>query len=235
MADERRILEESVDRLRRLVEGAAPADPSYCQDWTVAQVLSHLGSGAVIAVARLAGGEVDPQPVWDEWNAKAPEAMVADGLAADAAFLDHLDQPVTEPIHLGPMELTVDEFVGFRANEHVLHTWDVEVAGDPTATLQPDAVPNLLDFMPTMAGWAGTPTGTVRDVVVATSFPDRTFRVSLTEDGVTVADTDAPAELTLPAEAFVRLVYGRLDPAHTPAIAGDEADLADLRRAFPGV
>jgi hypothetical protein len=34
-------------------------------------------------------------------------------------------------------------------------------------------------------------------------------------------------------EALVRLVYGRLDPAHTPAGA-DDADFDDLRQLFPG-
>ena len=224
MADSRSLLAESVDRLRHLVDDVSPDDPTYCDDWTVAQLVSHLGSGAVIGMARLDGGEVDPQPVWDEWNAKSPEAMVADGLAADVAFLDRLDGPVNEPILLGPMELSLDEFLRFRVNEHVVHTWDVEVMRDRTAALQPDAVPGFLDFLPTMAQWAGKPTGVVHDVVVAVAHPDRTFRVSLGEEQVTIAGTDAPADLTLPAEAFVRLVYGRLDDAPE-----------ELRRAFPGV
>jgi hypothetical protein len=40
----------------------------------------------------------------------------------------------------------------------------------------------------------------------------------------------------LPAEAFVRLVYGRLDPDHTPAsVVTDGGLLSLLRAAFPGV
>jgi len=41
------------------------------------------------------------------------------------------------------------------------------------------------------------------------------------------------ADLTIPAEAFVRLVYGRLDAAHTPA-GLDAALVATLRPIFPG-
>ncbi len=41
--------------------------------------------------------------------------------------------------------------------------------------------------------------------------------------------------MTLPAEAFVRLVYGRLDAAHTPPVDTDGVSLDDLRAAFPGV
>ena len=44
---------------------------------------------------------------------------------------------------------------------------------------------------------------------------------------------DAP-DLVLPSEALVRLVYGRLDPDHTPPVRGP-ADLDVLRRAFPGI
>jgi hypothetical protein len=40
-------------------------------------------------------------------------------------------------------------------------------------------------------------------------------------------------DLELPAEAFVRLVYGRLDAAKTTADASNPA-LSDLGTAFPG-
>jgi hypothetical protein len=39
----------------------------------------------------------------------------------------------------------------------------------------------------------------------------------------------------LPAEAYVRLLYGRLDPDHTPGSVTEGADLDLLRSAFPGV
>jgi hypothetical protein len=39
----------------------------------------------------------------------------------------------------------------------------------------------------------------------------------------------------MPSEALLRLAYGRLDPAHTPAeVVADPADLDRLRRMFPG-
>jgi hypothetical protein len=42
-----------------------------------------------------------------------------------------------------------------------------------------------------------------------------------------------PERLTLPAEAFVRLVYGRLDPEHDAGV--DESIALDgLRDVFPG-
>jgi hypothetical protein len=48
------------------------------------------------------------------------------------------------------------------------------------------------------------------------------------------AGRDGAADLELPAEALVRLVYGRLDPGHTPPFAGSPELLEELRRVFPG-
>jgi uncharacterized protein (TIGR03083 family) len=87
-------LRHSHDRLASLVLPLATDQvrgPSYCSDWTVAQVLSHLGSGAEIGLMMLlvALGEAEPmggdavKPVWDVWNAKSPDQQLADGLVAD--------------------------------------------------------------------------------------------------------------------------------------------------------
>jgi hypothetical protein len=77
-------------------------------------------------------------------------------------------------------------------------------------------------------------------VEVRTTSPERAFHLDLGPSGVELTpsydDTSASAELALPAEAFVRLVYGRLDPDHTPnsvSATGVELDL--LRKTFPGV
>ncbi len=49
-----------------------------------------------------------------------------------------------------------------------------------------------------------------------------------------VVPNRAVADLERSAEAFTRLVYGRLHPDHTPPVRG-VADLDRLRRAFPSV
>jgi hypothetical protein len=51
---------------------------------------------------------------------------------------------------------------------------------------------------------------------------------------LTPSDLVAMPDLELPSEAFIRLVYGRLDPGHTPAVSGSASLLDELRRAFPG-
>lgn len=56
-------------------------------------------------------------------------------------------------------------------------------------------------------------------------------KVTLSE----VGDSPSAATLRLPAEALIRLVYGRLDAHHTPpAVAADGVDLDTLRGVFPG-
>jgi hypothetical protein len=74
---------------------------------------------------------------------------------------------------------------------------------------------------------------------VRTSSPERAFHLDLGPNGVSLSpsldDTDA-AELSLPTEVFVRLVYGRLDPDHTPSSTSTKGiDLDVLRKVFPGL
>src|SRR5258707_1070265 len=121
-------LRHSHERLRAVAGPLGPDElqrQSYASDWSIAQVLSHLGSQAEIFGLFLDAGlsGQDPPgpeafpPIWEAWNAKSPQDQAADAL---------------------------------------------------------------------------------------------------------------------PAEAFIRLVYGRLDPAHTPSVETRRADLDELRQVFPG-
>jgi len=81
-------------------------------------------------------------------------------------------------------------------------------------------------------------------VRIRTTSPDRDYllvatdTVSMTDlagDAGAAAGTEGAHEVSMPAEALLRLAYGRLDPAHTPAeVEGDPADLERLRAVFPG-
>jgi uncharacterized protein (TIGR03083 family) len=253
--DQLAALRVSVARLDAIVSGF-DADgiraQAYPTEWSVADVLGHLGSAAVIQQARLeaalAGTELADDfvhGVWDEWNAKDPDAKAADALRADRALLEQLESlgdadraRVQYP--LGPMTVDFPLHVQLRLNEHALHTWDIEVVLDPNAALPADAAALIVDQLGMIAQWTAKPTGVEHSVQVHTVDPTRDFTIALGAEHValtpyepTVANRDVP-NLVIPAEAFVRLVYGRLDPAHTPPVRGD-ADLDELRRAFPGV
>jgi uncharacterized protein (TIGR03083 family) len=244
-------LRASVDRLHVLASGlddAQLSSPSFCDDWSVAQVLSHLGSGAVISrrgLEDVRSGTPTPEDfnpsVWAEWDGKSPRAQADDALVADEALMRTLEGVVDadrERLHfpMGPLQLGFDELVGLRLNEHALHTWDIAVVFDDAARLPADAAALIVDNLALIARFTGRPDGTERTIVVRTTAPERTLSLRLSAEGVElgVADVTAQSDLELSAEAFSRLVYGRLDPRHTPEGSGDPALLADLRAVFPG-
>ena len=249
-------LRHSHDRLRASVELLGPdqlTQRSYPSEWTIAQVLSHLGSQAEIfglmLEAGLAGqeppGREEFPPVWDRWNAKDPQAQASDALRADQATLERLesmDAGERERLHLKLFGMDIDaaDFARMRVSEHAVHTWDVVVALDPAATLAPDAVALLIDTLPQVAGRSAKPDGQQRKVRVSTTDPEREFILE-TGDEVTLSSSDGDAtpelglsELRLPAEALIRLVYGRLDEAHTPPTETAGVELDELRQIFRG-
>jgi hypothetical protein len=125
---------------------------------------------------------------------------------------------------------------GLRLNEHAFHTWDIAVMFDDTARIPDDAAALVVDNLSLIARFSARPDGQERTIAVRTTDPGRAIALRLTKDGVELGAGEAgdPPDLELPAEAFSRLVYGRLDPDHTPAFTGDPALVAALRVVFPG-
>jgi hypothetical protein len=136
---------------------------------------------------------------------------------------------------MGPMTLGFAQFVGMRLNEHAFHTWDIEVVTDPAATIPMPVAALAVDNLELVARFTGKPTGDTTTITVATTDPERGFTVKVTPDGVALTPDAGAAspDVELPAEAFARHVYGRLDAEHTPAVARGSA-LDILRRLFPG-
>jgi uncharacterized protein (TIGR03083 family) len=242
----------SVGHLRDLVQGYDVEQlerPSYAADWTIADVLSHLGSGAVLMARRLeaalAGAPLPDdaaQPVWDEWNAKSPRAKADDALVEDErldrafAAVDEAERSRLE-FPFGPISVTFETAAALRLNEHALHTWDIEVMSDAAARLPADAADVIVDNLGLIGRFAAKPTGDEREVRVRTTHPVRHFTVRLTPQSAELLDGDggiAP-DVELPAEAFCRLVYGRLDPDHSPPVDANGEVLDLLRRVFPGL
>ncbi|HEX3842688.1 MAG TPA: maleylpyruvate isomerase family mycothiol-dependent enzyme [Acidimicrobiales bacterium] len=237
------VLTASVQRLAGLVESLSPdqlRQPAYPTEWKISDVLSHLGSGAVITRLRLDDDDREMQVIWDEWNAKSPDQQAADALRADRDLMGRLGALSADDrkrrFAMGPMDLDLTTFLGLRVSEHVLHTWDVAVTLDRTATLPADAAGLVVTTMAMIAGFAGKPTGSERTIRVHTSGPTRHLDVSLKPDAVALSPGDPAAapDLEMPTEAFVRLISGRLDPDHSPAISDPESNLAELRRVFTG-
>jgi uncharacterized protein (TIGR03083 family) len=230
------------------------SEPSYADEWSIAQVASHLGSGAeVFGLFLDAGLQQAPtpgvdrfQPIWDRWNAKPPPAQAREAIRADAAFLARLDALIDDQaeqwrLDLFGTEQTLAGLLRMRLAEHALHTWDIAVALDPTATVPDDATALLIDNLAPLVERVARPGPQPFIIDVQTSGPDRRLRLEVTAEGVRLTPTnqDQPAEspvLALPGEAFLRLVYGRLDPDHTPpTVRAAGIDLDVLRRTFPGL
>lgn len=224
--------------------------PSYCRDWNIAQMLSHIGSASEVFRLYLDAGlaKVDPpdqeaaRVIWDRWNAMAPEEQRRESLAAGAAFLEHVDaipalQLDSFQMQLFGMDVDAARLLGMRLAENAVHTWDIVVMSDPSAVVAADAVDDMVDHLSDLAGWSGKTEGGPMEVEIVTTDPIRFFRLSVADAVTLVPSNVAPmaATLKLPSEALVRLVYGRLDPEHTPAsIEAEGVNLDAVRAVFPG-
>jgi uncharacterized protein (TIGR03083 family) len=246
-----RAVRASHDRLAGLVaglDGDGLRAQSYDTEWSVADVLSHLGSGAEIFTlyidAGVTGGDPpapeDFKPIWEAWNARSPEDQAAQSVAVNQALVARIEALTPEQraafhvMMFGRMPMDLAGVLGMRLSEHALHTWDVAVVLDPAAKVAPDAVDLLVDRLPMMVGFMGRQAPAPVAVAVSTTAPERAF--TLDTGGVTLApagaDDTPAASLALPAEAFLRLVYGRLDDETGLQASG--VTLPELNSVFPG-
>ena len=163
-------------------------------------------------------------------------------MRADARFLHAVDAlPDTDrqswQLDMFGAQQDLAGLLRMRLGEHALHTWDIAVALDPSATVHEAAL--ILDSLPGIAEYGGKPTDDTLTVAVETDFPSRRFQIELRADTVQLTPGNGnpgKVRLRLPAEALVRLVYGRLDSDHTPAtVESENVELDTLRRAFPGL
>lgn len=247
-------------RLARRVETLSDEDiarPSGAQEWTVAQVLSHLGSGAEIGLDTLRtaqAGRQRPtdanQAVWARWDAMSAREQADAFLPASAELVSAFEGLNAEqraslrvPLAFLPEPADVALLTGLRLNEASLHTWDVEVAFDPSASLPQDVAAVQLDQQHGPLGFmlrrlAKTEPIAPRTVLlIRTTAPQRTLGLDL-DNGATLTDEPAQpdGELRLPADALLRLFTGRLPAERTPAgvhVTGP-LSLAKLRDIFPG-
>jgi uncharacterized protein (TIGR03083 family) len=247
------------DSLAGLVAGYADeqlAGPTGADEWDVSQVLSHLGSGAEIAQNGLqAALEGKPNPgmefnktVWARYDGASRRDRLAWFLAANEATTqsyESLNEETRDSLKIDmgflPAPVDVATAASFRLNELALHSWDVRVGIDPAATIAPEATPHLLPRMELMAGFLGKPDaleGRRFLIAVTTTGPASELTLDLGERVSVSAGAPERADgtLTLPAEAWVRLVTGRLKPPYIPVgliTTTGAADLDLLRKVFP--
>jgi uncharacterized protein (TIGR03083 family) len=250
-------LRDSHDNIVSIVESLGPEQltgPSDCSDWSIAQVLSHLGSGAEIFSLMVDAGLKDGQapgnetfpPIWDAWNAKDPASQAKDFIAADTALVERWEslddkQLADFRIAMFGMDLDAAGLLALRLSEHAFHSWDVAVAVDPHARVSQAATNLLIDKLEQRVGRTGKPVGGPIRVLVETTHPARTFTLVVDEDVTLTTGSEPPAgggdtmRLEIPAEAFLRLTAGRMDPDHTPeGVKAEGVSLDSVRAVFPG-
>ncbi len=137
------------------------AAQSGASEWSVADVLSHLGSGAEImrfpllaAVDGAAPPEGGMQPIWDRWNALSPREQATGYVEHDARYVETVEaldaaQRADLLIDLGflPEPVPLEVALGMRLDEVALHAWDVAVAEDASAPLREESAEVLLDLI----------------------------------------------------------------------------------------
>ncbi|MGW5718528.1 maleylpyruvate isomerase family mycothiol-dependent enzyme [Amycolatopsis sp. NPDC003865] len=225
------------------------AAPSGAAEWTVAQALSHLGSGAEIGrapIARAAGETVaaeDNQTIWARWDASAPRAQAEGFLAHNARWLDTVEaltagQRSALTVDLGflPEPVPLVTALGMRLNEVANHSWDVRVAFDSQAGVDAGSAEVLVDLLTGplgfLVGFFAKPAELTQPASVAV--PGGALVI---DDAVTVVDhLESPsATFTGPAEAVIRLLSGRLKAPYDQGVTVEgSVTLEDLRRVFPG-
>ncbi|GGN85542.1 hypothetical protein GCM10010112_66070 [Actinoplanes lobatus] len=244
------------DGLADLVAGLSDGQltgPSGASAWTVADVLSHLGSGAEITHAgfRAATGEAQApgpdfnQGVWDRWNAMSPRDQATGSIDANQALVAGLES-VPEDRHADlrvrtflPDPVPFASFAALRLSEVAHHTWDVRAGLDPAATLADGSAEVLAEHLSGglgfLLGFIGRTKEAPDHAVVEIS--GTAYRIVI-DDSVRLTTETLPATATFTGslESVLRLLYGRLAPEHTPdgtTVTGN-ITLDQLRAVFPG-
>jgi uncharacterized protein (TIGR03083 family) len=230
-------------------------EQSYCTDWPVYQVVSHIGSGSRIGGLRVqawvGGGPAvtreTMQQIWAHFDALEASQMYA---SFSAAVREYLAVEAATPDAAGLQE--VDGFAGkrplyayqlSRTWELACHSWDVYVSRNRAAQLDPAAVAVLGENL----HFINLPFDKERGAALSTNpiafrllDSGRTYTLDPTAERPRVAQATDPADAPLviagPDEEIVRFVSGRhFVPGARPRLEvsrGTPQELAAVRRAF---
>jgi uncharacterized protein (TIGR03083 family) len=245
------------DLLAGVVEGLSGsqlAGPSGAAEWTVAQVLSDLGSGAEIALAGYRAafrglptpGDAFNEQVWDRWNTLPPAAQASEFTTHDDALVAEVEalsseqrESITLTFPYLPDPVPLGAALAMRLNEAAQHGWDVRVALDPQAVISETTAQVLAehfaDGLGFLLGFTGKADALSTPAVIDLRGAGYALRV---EDRVRLSPEVGASTATFigPLESAVRLFGGRLTPKYTPDhvdVVGN-VTLDDLRRVFPG-
>ncbi|HLY64154.1 MAG TPA: maleylpyruvate isomerase family mycothiol-dependent enzyme [Chloroflexota bacterium] len=245
---------EKLDAYLRQLDAGGWSEQSYCSDWLIYQVVSHIGSGSRIGQMRLDAwingaqpvGREDQQAVWALFDSLGPHNMLDEYLKAATEY--HVAERSI------PDEAGLTEVDGFRGKQPLYvyqlgrlweltsHSWDVYVARDNQARYPAAAVDVLgsrLDSLNLPIDKQRASELGDKQVQFNLAGTPHSYLVDMSGDRPRLqAGKDGNAALVVegPAEEICRFVSGRhFVPGSKPELrlaAGSGEDLAKLRRAF---
>jgi uncharacterized protein (TIGR03083 family) len=223
--------------------------PSGASEWTLAQALSHLGSGAEISrkpiavAAGLDANSEDNQAVWARWDGSSPQQQAAALIEHDRAYVETVEALTAEQkaglsIDLGflPAPVPLVVAVGMRLNEVANHVWDVKAGLDPQATVDGAAAAVLLELFADPLSFMLGFSAKADQLAAPTTLAVPGGAIVVTDSvSVTTGPAEATATFDGPQEAVVRLLTGRLRPPYDAGVSvSGNVTLDDLRAVFPG-
>jgi uncharacterized protein (TIGR03083 family) len=237
---------------------AAWSAPAHCSGWAAKDTVAHLVRACELQLGFLRAGvegrapaPFDPaqmQAIETELAAQPRDELLARlerSQAAFASYTDGLDvNALQRPVQMPFGTIHAWQVPMILLDELVVHHWDIRAPQNPDARLTPEAVPALVLFigasMPMLALGEKQDGTWQLDVDAPTGGPI-TLRVQNGQVSVQPGPAPAPdVRLALDGDAFVRLIWGRLDlPAAIASgrvrVQGDRERALALQRLYPGV
>ncbi len=199
-------------------------EQSYCLEWRIYQVVSHISSGARIFLGSLANwfdrgpamGSEQMQAIWAKFNSLLPDQMLEEFQAATTDYFARLE---ALPAEAGLQEVAgflgkvpAEDMLALRLQEVALHTWDVLVARDRAARIPEDVAELIVPAQMRIRGLR--PSTALQGKRVRLETPDGIWRqlIDFRGERPVIEESgsgDSDIQVEAPLEEMCRLLGGR--------------------------
>jgi uncharacterized protein (TIGR03083 family) len=219
-------------RLADAARGNLLAEIPTCPGWSMRDLVSHVAEVYEHKIACTTLGRA-PDPWPPEWPSdRDPVEWLGD---AHGRLLEMFErsEPGTPSATWWPPDQTVGFWARRMAHETAVHRADAELATGPPTPIDPDlAVDGVDEILRVMlAGdWSDEPDDAATGQLVAIATSDRTWRVGLERESVTIAEGGGARDATLEGDPsdVVLWLWGR-SPDERVTRTGDDQALRLLR------
>ncbi len=219
-------------------------EQSYCLEWRIYQVVSHISSGGRIFLGSLANwfdgapamGIEQMRAIWAKFDALTPDRMLEEFQAATTDYIARLE---ALPSEAGVQEVNgflgkvpARDMLALRLHETAIHTWDVLVSRDRTARIPEDVVSLILPAQLNIR--ALRPSAALAGKRVRLATPDGTWQrlIDFRGEKPAVEAEDAgesDIQVEAPLEEMCRLLSGRhFLPGSVPQLTWGGSSYAEV-------